>query len=267
STKSQPFIPSYLKNTPIDLHNKTSKNVIQLPTKWNKLDAGSDIKVRENELCAEAIAAAIRTDNPIPVKAGIYYFEIDIIFGGKDNIVGIGIGTKKYGLTLMPGWDWHSFGYHSDDGRTFFNGHRWERDPYGPLYSTGDIIGCCVDFFSKTVFYTKNGINLGNIQVIHGDIYPVIGMKNQPVCIEANFGTKPFKFDIENYTKIRFKEIGDSSPYINFDEYESSFVNNFLMNIENLDDNLVNNLFSGDIENLDENNGENEYQEMKICDY
>ena len=59
----------------------------------------------------------------------------------------------------MPGWHNHSWGYHGDDG----NGYSefWEGVPYGPLYGTGDIVGCGVDFKSKTAFFTKNGEKLG----------------------------------------------------------------------------------------------------------
>jgi hypothetical protein len=31
---------------------------------------------------------------------------------------------------------------------------------YGPTFTTGDVIGCCVNFHSGTVFYTKNGLRL-----------------------------------------------------------------------------------------------------------
>lgn len=34
-------------------------------------------------------------------------------------------------------------------------------DSTGPSFSTDDVIGCCVNFLSKTVFYTKNGVALG----------------------------------------------------------------------------------------------------------
>ncbi|CAG8440641.1 2769_t:CDS:2 [Acaulospora colombiana] len=84
----RPFIPTYLRNTLIDMNNRVSKESIQLPSGWNKYDAGDDIRVKECGLGAEVVsdnheAAAIRTDYPIPVISGIYYFEIDIIFGGK----------------------------------------------------------------------------------------------------------------------------------------------------------------------------------------
>ncbi|CAG8631463.1 5172_t:CDS:2, partial [Cetraspora pellucida] len=31
---------------------------------------------------------------------------------------------------------------------------------YGPSFTAGDIIGCCLNFRDKTVFFTKNGVHL-----------------------------------------------------------------------------------------------------------
>lgn len=60
------------------------------------------------------------------------------------------------------GWEPNTFGYHGDDGKKFRSssskGHN-----YGPPFTTWDTIGCGINFFNKTAFYTKNGICLGNI--------------------------------------------------------------------------------------------------------
>ena len=52
-----------------------------------------------------------------------------------------------------------SWGYHSYNG--YFYCLEGEKQ-YGPLFTTGDTIGCCLNFINGTVFYTKNGVNLGN---------------------------------------------------------------------------------------------------------
>lgn len=60
---------------------------------------------------------------------------------------------------MFLGWDKQSYGYHGDDGNSFSSsGHG---QSYGPTFTTGDIIGCCVNFVDNTCFYTKNGIDLG----------------------------------------------------------------------------------------------------------
>ncbi|KAK2085284.1 hypothetical protein P7K49_036584 [Saguinus oedipus] len=57
------------------------------------------------------------------------------------------------------GWDKHSYGYHGDDGHSFCSSGTGQ--PYGPTFTTGDVIGCCVNLINGTCFYTKNGHSLG----------------------------------------------------------------------------------------------------------
>lgn len=60
---------------------------------------------------------------------------------------------------LFSGWDKHSYGYHGDDGHSFCSSGTGQ--PYGPTFTTGDVIGCGVNLIDNTAFYTKNGHNLG----------------------------------------------------------------------------------------------------------
>ena len=54
-------------------------------------------------------------------------------------------------------------GYHGDDGYSFCSGSGGLYDlSDSPGYTTGDVVGCYLNFKNKIVFYTKNGINLGN---------------------------------------------------------------------------------------------------------
>ncbi|CAG8823351.1 16175_t:CDS:2, partial [Dentiscutata erythropus] len=99
------FIPSYLNNTPIGEYNKAylnktpigeynKKNELQpicVPTVLNKDDAEIWLDVCSNGLKVvyngpgrlNVHAAAIRANYPMPIEAGLYYFEVDIIDKGE----------------------------------------------------------------------------------------------------------------------------------------------------------------------------------------
>ena len=61
---------------------------------------------------------------------------------------------------MLLGSENNSWGYHSDG--VFY--HEGEEDYWnpGPDFATGDIIGCYLNFRNNKVFYTKNGVYLGN---------------------------------------------------------------------------------------------------------
>ncbi|RIB18637.1 concanavalin A-like lectin/glucanase domain-containing protein, partial [Gigaspora rosea] len=90
------------------------------------------------------------------------------------------------------GWVDDSWGYNGDDGSFGFSGRYIL---YLPLFSTGNTIGCCLNFKNNTAFYTKNGISLGiAFQNLKGTLYPCVGLKSQGGSIEVNFGSRKFKF-------------------------------------------------------------------------
>lgn len=60
---------------------------------------------------------------------------------------------------MFTGWELGSYGYHGDDGNFFCSSGTGV--PYGPTFTTGDVIGCGYNMIDHTIFYTKNGHNLG----------------------------------------------------------------------------------------------------------
>ena len=76
------------------------------------------------------------------------------------SYIGVGLSDKNAPLSRLPGWDKCSYGYHADDGKAFCGASNAGED-YGPMFTTGDVIGCGLNFVDRTIFYTKNGINLG----------------------------------------------------------------------------------------------------------
>ncbi|KAI7893566.1 concanavalin A-like lectin/glucanase domain-containing protein [Mucor mucedo] len=151
--------------------------------------------------------ASVRANHAMKKQCGIYYFEIQVISKGIDGHIGIGFCRNINSLNRFPGWEEHSWGYHAENGKVY-SGPGTEKS-YGPSYGTGDIIGCGVDFRDMSAFYTINGIYLGIAfdDIYETDIYPFVGFKTAGEKIEANFGTKPFLYDIKQHRANEKREL------------------------------------------------------------
>jgi len=131
-----------------------------------------------------------------------------------------------------PGWEPNSYGYHADDGHSF--NQTGTGRSYGPTYTSSDVVGCGINFIDNTIFYTKNGVHLGAqtqgpelirlrrlrplttfvecreplvhagtaFRDVKGVFYPTVGMRTPGEIMLANFGQRPFRFDIEGYVKV-----------------------------------------------------------------
>ncbi|CAG8657988.1 21974_t:CDS:2 [Dentiscutata erythropus] len=168
---SEEFLPSYLRNSPI---NKRKKNVYKsksLPTHWNSMDCWPYINVIDQN------GLNLKYNGP-----------------GRENnrhnlflrCIGIGYCKSDVELNVLPGWVSDSIGYHGDDGRLYYG--RGNGKMFGPCYATGDTID-----------------DLINYELV-GEMYPMCGMAINGECISANFGTKPFVFDIDNYAEVIFAD-------------------------------------------------------------
>jgi len=139
------------------------------------------------------------------LACGLYYFEVKIVSKGRDGYMGIGLSAFGVNMNRLPGWDKHSYGYHGDDGHSFCSSGTGQ--PYGPTFTTGDVIGCGVNLLDSTCFYTKNGHHLGvAFSELPANLYPTVGLQTPGEIVDANFGQQPFIFDIEDLMKeIRAK--------------------------------------------------------------
>ena len=75
------------------------------------------------------------------------------------RMIGIGFSGSKVALSRIPGWEPDSYAYHGDDGQIFSN--TTSGKSYGPKFGTLDVIGCGINFRTRTAFFTKNGHMLG----------------------------------------------------------------------------------------------------------
>ncbi|KAM0730015.1 Ran-binding protein 9 [Formica fusca] len=140
-------------------------------------------------------AASVRTTHAIPAACGLYYFEVKIVSKGRDGYMGIGLSARDVNVNRLPGWDKHSYGYHGDDGHSFCSSGTGQ--PYGPTFTTGDVIGCGVNLVDNTAFYTKNGHHLGiAFTDLPTNLFPTVGLQTPGEVVDANFGQLPFVFDI-----------------------------------------------------------------------
>ncbi|KAI8637255.1 hypothetical protein BD408DRAFT_424854 [Parasitella parasitica] len=174
------------------------------PSAWDLKAKGEHIDISSDNMQLtyrgngkdESDVASARANYAMRKQCGIYYFEVKIISKGVDGHIGIGFCRRINSLDRFPGWEEHSWGYHGENGH-IFSGPGTEK-AYGPKYGTGDIIGCGIDFRDMSAFYTKNGIYLGTAfkKVKDTELFPFVGFKTPGEKIEANFGAKPFIFDI-----------------------------------------------------------------------
>ncbi|KAI0402184.1 ran-binding protein [Xylaria palmicola] len=182
-----------------------------LPTRWNKEDKSGALEVSMNGLevkCNPALRttreqdheiSGIRADHPMPSQAGIYYFEVTLLSKRKEEATTVCVGfvSKNASLARPPGWEQESWGYHGDDGDIYSGGNVGRKYKDTP-FTSGDVIGCGVNFRSGQAFFTKNGANLGTaFRDIKGKLYPAVGIKKAGEIVRVNFGQSPFVFKID----------------------------------------------------------------------
>ena len=112
--------------------------------------------------------------------------------------IAVGLSSSKFSADCrLPGWDSESYGYHGDDGG-LFHGNGRQISEYGTRFGIGDIVGCGINYKTKTIFFTLTGVHLGDaFHNVSGILYPTVGIDAQ-VNITFNFGRKPFKFQLNS---------------------------------------------------------------------
>jgi len=141
----------------------------------------------------------------IGLKAGcaVAYFELKVgacaAAPGEADCIAVGLGSDAFPLHgRQPGWDSHSYGYHSDDGRLFHGSGTRSRASW-PRFQPGDIVGCGISIATRQIFYTLNGGFLGiafTAKASHLPLYPLVGLDSHAE-VSFNFGQQtPFRFDL-----------------------------------------------------------------------
>ncbi|KAM9341970.1 SPRY domain-containing protein 3 [Pholidichthys leucotaenia] len=116
-----------------------------------------------------------------PLSKGNCYFEVTIVDTGMRGTIAVGLVPKFYRLDHQPGWLPYSVAYHADSGK-LYNGNPVGQQ-FGPKCARGDHIGCGIHSDNleagiTTVFFTKNGKEVGSVEVpVSAEgLFPAVGM-------------------------------------------------------------------------------------------
>lgn len=110
-----------------------------------------------------------------------------------------GFADDSFDLTRTPGFEPNSFAYHGDDGCKYTGSE--QGDLLGPRYGEGDVVGCGIRCEDCTIFFTLNGRRVGDACVFSSTLalYPTVGLHAPGEMVEVNFGSHPFRFDVDSY--------------------------------------------------------------------
>ncbi|CAI2187615.1 9971_t:CDS:2 [Funneliformis geosporum] len=128
-----------------------------------------------------------------PTDSWFFYYEVTILTNpNQDTAIAVGFATKPYPTFRLPGWNNHSVGYHSNEGKKYHNEGLTGRKYAEKWGEENDVIGCGYYPDTGQVFFTKNGINMGIICIgVFHIWFPTIG--SDGICsLKVNFGQEEF---------------------------------------------------------------------------
>jgi len=147
------------------------------------------------------------------------------------------------------GLDAVSYGYRAEDGHKYHvplnaqQGNNNSRQTaasagaaYGPSVEEGDVMGCGINYYDSTIFFTHNGRHLGTAFQLspadwaalsactrsrrsHGStsicpsmpaLYAAISLHSKGERVVLNFGQRPFSFDLLSYQSAELQRIQSS---------------------------------------------------------
>jgi hypothetical protein len=124
--------------------------------------------------------------------------KVRVVSSGRSGRITIGLSPKGYDNSLQPGCEPMSFGYNGKTG-SIHGFDNVEGEDYGPLFTTGDCIGCGYNYPKQHLFFTKNGEDLGvafrNIDV-SVPLYPTIALHSPNEEVRVIVGSEAWLFQL-----------------------------------------------------------------------
>ncbi|KAG0351584.1 Rsp5p-dependent ubiquitination, sorting of cargo proteins at the multivesicular body [Podila minutissima] len=153
------------------------------------------------ELAFQDQEASVQTNLPLPKQQEVYYWEVKMFEKSPNTVVSVGVSTKPYPATRLPGWNRQSVAYFSKDGQKYCNSP-FSGYPYGPIYFEGDVVGCGYRPRTGTIFFTRNGKRLEDAYtgMMRHNLFPTVGATG-PCVLHVNFGQSGFVFVEANVKK------------------------------------------------------------------
>ncbi|KNC98840.1 uncharacterized protein SPPG_05814 [Spizellomyces punctatus DAOM BR117] len=150
---------------------------------------------------------------PIPPQ---FYYELVVLDPGPNfnSFLSFGLATKPYSSFHHIGWDAHSIGYHTDDGRVyhgaFAKGIKYDTDLELAGVQRGTVLGCGYDAGVGSVYFTRDGRFLGTAgEGIWGELYVAVAAI-RAWKVEVNFGKRAFVY----HPKEEDVGLGQSFPLV-----------------------------------------------------
>lgn len=137
--------------------------------------------------------ASVPLDGSIPE----YYFEITIEAADSSPLISVGFipdGSNNWGVG--------SYHFQANRVKSYYSGSNKRQEAYGTFMRAKDIIGCGWNSEDKTIYFARNGEDLGvafNGVFPAGStdrVVPAVGL-GKGVKIHINFGQEPFKYNLE----------------------------------------------------------------------
>ncbi|KAF8533475.1 hypothetical protein BDD12DRAFT_898909 [Trichophaea hybrida] len=137
---------------------------------------------------------SVKADHPFPPGYhGPNYFEVTVVESSSKLAMGVGFCGEHILQNNVPDHYCFSSAYFSSG--TFLLGTKldYNRFYYGSEYSSGNVVGCGIDWKSESYFFTLNGQKqqiMKDGELLRRRLYPLVSFEGKSyVRIQANFSS------------------------------------------------------------------------------